>query len=88
MGLIYREAGESCARQYAPAPARGFLGYGETKKEIIRRMDQYFGVARLEYERLLKPTSELDDVLAEGAKHARAEARKTLDACRQAVGLA
>jgi tryptophanyl-tRNA synthetase len=66
---------------------RGFLGYGVTKKLIREKMDERFGAARERYEALKKPGSELDDVLAEGGKRARALARETLDLCRDAVGL-
>ena len=77
----------SMAHQYRSCPESGLPGYGYTKEMIIHAMDDYFGSAREEYERLLKPTSELDDVLREGGAKARAEARKTLDACREVVGL-
>jgi len=75
------------AMQYRSCPESGFPGYGCTKEFILLAMDNYFGSAREEYERLLMPTSELDDVLREGAIRARAEARLTLDRCREVVGL-
>ena len=36
---------------------------------------------------LLQPHSELDDVLREGGRKARAVARETIDRCREATGL-
>jgi tryptophanyl-tRNA synthetase len=50
-------------------------------------MDARFGPAREKYEALKKPGSELDDVLAQGARKARAEAVQTIEACREATGL-
>lgn len=75
------------AEQYRRAPEVGFLGYGVTKKAIIERMQERFGPARERYEALKRPGSELDDVLREGALRARAVARETIAACRQATGL-
>lgn len=85
--LIDPKAGEQLAVMYSHAPKIRFPGYGMTKNEIIIRMTRRFSAARLEYERLMSPDSELDDVLADGAKRARAIARETLDRCREVVGL-
>lgn len=76
------------ASLYTSSPTNGFLGYGVTKKAILAAMEASFSVKRAEYERLMRPESELDDVLRAGAVRARSEARKTLDDCRRAVGLA
>lgn len=72
---------------YRSCPASGHPGYGYTKEKIIREMDDYFGDARAEYRRLLRPESELSDILREGGLKAREEAKKTLEECREAVGL-
>ena len=85
--LIDPSAADQIAGLYANAPVLNFPGYGTTKNEIVIRMTTQFSAARLEYERLLKPGSELDDVLREGGRKARQEAQKTLEACRRAVGL-
>jgi tryptophanyl-tRNA synthetase len=66
---------------------RTFPGYGVTKKGIIEKVDEHFGPARERFEALLRPDSELDDVLREGGRKARALARQTIDRCRQAAGL-
>lgn len=73
--------------QYRNAPKSGFSGYGYVKESIIYAMEDNFGAARDHYLRLLKPESELDDILHEGGKKARNEALKTLEACRRVVGL-
>ena len=85
--LIHPFMGDQISVAYAHAPSGGFPGYGMTKNEIIIRMTTRFSEARREYKRLLAPGSELDDVLREGGLKARAEAQKTLEACRKAVGL-
>jgi tryptophanyl-tRNA synthetase len=66
---------------------RTFPGYGVTKQAIIQKMDERFGPARARYEALKQPGSELEDVLREGARRARALAQETLEACREATGL-
>ena len=78
---------EALAEQYRGAPGNGFLGYGVTKKAIIEKVQEQFGPARERYEALLKPGSELDDVLAVGGKKARAVACATIELCREATGL-
>ena len=49
-------------------------------------MDARFGAARERF-RALKAGTELDDVLAEGGRKARALACRTLEECREATGL-
>lgn len=80
------EERESMATQYRED--RTFLGYGVIKKRIKELMDETFGPARERKAELLKPGSELDDVLVEGGKKARAIARETIGMCREATGLA
>lgn len=66
---------------------RTFPGYGVTKVRIRELMDERFGPARERKAALLKPESELDDVLEAGGRKARALAQETLARCREAVGL-
>lgn len=79
------EEREALARRYRED--RTFPGYGVTKQAIIEKMDQRFGPARERYEALKRPGSELEDILREGARKARALAQETLEACREACGL-
>lgn len=79
------EEREALARRYRED--RTFPGYGVTKQAIVEKMDQRFGPARERYEALKKPGSELEDILREGARKARALAQETLEACREACGL-
>ncbi len=66
---------------------RTFPGYGVTKALIREEIEERFGPARERYQQLKAPGSELDDVLAAGARRARALAQETLARCREATGL-
>lgn len=79
------EEQEALARRYRED--RAFPGYGVTKKAIIDAMEARFGPARERFEALKRPGSELDDVLRQGGLRARAVAQRTLERCREAVGL-
>lgn len=85
---LFADEAEREAMATAYREDRTFLGYGVIKKRIKELMDEAFGPARERKEALLKPGSELDDVLEEGGKKARAIARETIDMCREATGLA
>jgi tryptophanyl-tRNA synthetase len=65
----------------------GGLGYGEVKKDLLRRVNETFGPMRERRAALAMRPSEVEDVLADGARRARAIARPVLDACRDAAGL-
>ena len=72
---------------YRNAPTCSFPGYGEIKKRIHYYMQCLFGDATTRYYELLKPTSELDDILHEGSHRAMDVALDTLRECQKAVGL-
>lgn len=80
-----REEREALALRYRED--RSFPGYGVTKVRIRELMDERFGPARERKAELLKPGSELEDVLEAGGRKARALAQETLALCREAVGL-
>lgn len=84
---LFADEAEREAMAKAYREDRTFLGYGVIKKRIKELMDEAFGPARERKEALLKPGSELEDVLEEGGKKARAIARETIDLCREATGL-
>ncbi|MEW5851808.1 MAG: tryptophan--tRNA ligase [Myxococcota bacterium] len=68
----------------------GAPGYGHMKKEIMARMDARFGPARAAYKRYLEdPVAEreMEEILVEGGKRARAVAREVLARCYDAVGI-
>jgi tryptophanyl-tRNA synthetase len=71
---------------FARAKAGG-LGYGEVKKDLLRRMLEHFGPARERRAELAKRPGEVEDLLAAGAKRARELAAPVLSAAREAAGL-
>lgn len=56
----------------------GGMGYGEAKTILFEKMDSVLSAPRAEYERLLANKSEIDAILAEGAKRAGFVASKTI----------
>ena len=66
---------------------KGGRGYGDYKKELLAKLDAAFAPYRERHAELSRDPSLIDDVLAEGARRARAIADRTLLAARQAVGL-
>ena len=65
----------------------GGLGYGDVKKDLVARLLAYFAPMRERREALAMRPHEVDDVLAEGAKRARALMAPVLEAAREAAGL-
>jgi tryptophanyl-tRNA synthetase len=83
-GLFASEAERAEMAQRARA---GGLGYGEVKKDLLARLTERFAPMRERRAALAMQPSEVEDVLADGARRARAIARPVLDACREASGL-
>ena len=71
---------------FARAQAGG-LGYGEVKKDLLARLLAYFAPQRERRAQWESRRADVEDVLADGARRARAIARPTLDAARDAAGL-
>lgn len=65
----------------------GGMGYGDAKKLLFEKMMDVLGPMRAKREALLEKPDYVEDVFRSGAKRARAEATKTLDACRRATGM-
>ena len=65
----------------------GGTGYGDYKKQLLSAFLEYFGPARERRAGYEADMSYVEDVLAEGARKARAVARETLDRVRTAVGV-
>ena len=65
----------------------GGLKYADVKKRLIALLDERFGAARERRRELAKRPDEVDDVLREGAKNARAVASATLARARKACGI-
>jgi len=65
----------------------GGLGYGEAKKSLLVKLDEYFGEAREKRKALLANPSQVEDVLQAGGQRAREIARGVLDRARGLCGL-
>jgi tryptophanyl-tRNA synthetase len=65
----------------------GEIGYGKSKEMLRNVMSGYFEPYRARREELTHDSDFVEDVLQEGAKRARAEARITVDRVREIVGL-
>ncbi len=65
----------------------GGMGYGEAKKRLAELMIEYFEPYRRKRADLAQKPDYVRDVLADGARRARAVASKTLAEVRDAVGL-
>ncbi len=66
----------------------GNFGYGHAKKALAEAFEARFAPLRKRREELAQNRDYVEGVLRDGAARARAEARKTLTAARQAMGIA
>jgi len=66
---------------------QGGYGYGDAKKELLRRILEYFEPYRERREGLARQPDLVRDILGAGAKKARATASKTLERVSRAVGI-
>ena len=76
------EREELRARYLAPG-----LKYSDVKKELGKRIWDFFTPYREKREALLRDTDQIRDILKMGAEKTRAEATKTLEVVRKNVGL-
>jgi len=65
----------------------GGLGYGEVKAELFERINAFVSEGRSRYEELMADRNEIDRILAEGARKARAIASPLLENVRRAIGM-
>jgi tryptophanyl-tRNA synthetase len=70
---------------FARAKAGG-LGYGEVKKDLLARLNAHFEPMRARRAELEKHPDDVEDVLADGVRRARAIGAPVLAACRDAAG--
>jgi tryptophanyl-tRNA synthetase len=80
-------AGEAEREELFARAKAGGLGYGEVKKDLLRRLLDHFGPARARRAELAKRPADVEDVLADGAKRAREIGAPVLAAARDAAGL-
>lgn len=66
---------------------KGGYGYGDAKKELARKVLEYFGPFRQARESFARDMDRVHDVLADGARRARATATRTLERVYRKVGL-
>jgi tryptophanyl-tRNA synthetase len=77
------ESAEMAARYRA-----GGYGFGEAKKALLAKIEEHFAPAVARWEHYRARPDEVEDVLREGARKARAIAREVTDAARAACGVA
>lgn len=65
----------------------GGVGYGHYKQQLFESIRDYFAPMRERRDELIKDPGYVDDVLAQGAKRARQQARVVMDRVRAAVGM-
>ena len=83
---LFASAEESAAM--AARYRAGHFGYGTAKKALADLYERTFAPMRETRAALARDPGRVEAILKDGAARARAEARKTLDAARRAVGLA
>ena len=80
-------ADEAERKSYFAAAEAGGVGYGDVKKDLLKRLLEFFGPMRERREELLARPDEVEDVLRDGVTRARALAEPVLEAAREAAGL-
>ena len=66
---------------------RGGVGYGELKKDLLKRLFEYFGPMREKREDFAKRPDDVEDILATGVRRARQLGAPVVAAAREAAGL-
>ncbi len=64
----------------------GGFGYGDAKKTLLNKILEYFAEAREKHQELFPKQDFVLDVLNEGQKKAKVEAKKTLDQAKEKIG--
>jgi tryptophanyl-tRNA synthetase len=65
---------------------KGGLGYGDVKKDLLKRLLAYFGPMRERRDAYAKRPDDVEEILRAGAARAREIARPVLSRCREAAG--
>ena len=65
----------------------GGMGYGESKKALLEKIQAYFAPARERRKQLAGDQAYVEEVLRRGAAQAREEAGKVMSRVREAVGM-
>lgn len=85
--LIKLFASDAQRAEIAAKYRAGGYGYGHAKKELLSMIDAYFADARERYDDLKQRPDYVRDILREGGKQAREQARVHMAHAREAVGL-
>jgi tryptophanyl-tRNA synthetase len=85
--LLKLVAPADVAKDFEERLRAGGLGYGDLKKALFEHYWNYFAAARQRRTELASNLDYVNQVLAEGAQRARAQASVTLKAARKACGL-
>jgi tryptophanyl-tRNA synthetase len=80
--------GEAEREALASRYRAGGMGYGHAKKALFEAFETTFAPLRKRRDALAADRGYVEEVLRLGAEKARAEARRTLDRARAAVGIA
>lgn len=67
--------------------AAGCVGYGDMKKKLHKKLDEYFAPFRERRKKLARDPGVVEEALAAGAKRAREVAQVTMRLVREAVGM-
>jgi tryptophanyl-tRNA synthetase len=87
LGLHELFSTEDEMRELEAAYRAGSMGYGDSKKSLLAKIDAKFAPAREKRRELAADPSYVDDVLRDGAQKARELGRQTVEECRAAVGM-
>jgi tryptophanyl-tRNA synthetase len=63
------------------------IGYGDAKKRLLAKINDHFGPARERRKQLAAHPDDVEAILRDGARRARAEAMATMEQVRAATGL-
>ncbi len=74
-------------REMAERAAKGGLGYGDVKKDLLARITAHFAPLRERRAAYEAKPERVEEILAAGAARARAIGRPVLEAAREAAGL-
>ncbi len=65
----------------------GGIGYGDVKKDLLKRLLEFFGPMRERRDHLLAHPDDVEDILRDGVARARTLAEPVLEEAREAAGL-
>jgi tryptophanyl-tRNA synthetase len=84
---VFDAFADAPAREAFRAELRAGLAWGEAKQRLVALIEAHVGPMRERYAQLMARPQDIEDVLQEGARKARAVATPLLAELRQAVGL-